>query len=194
MLLGLAAPRATGGAIPPSTVHPADRNLTRDRPPQTETVNRPENQHQGQGRRALVDAGFAAGAFTNWRRSLNPYAQEYRAKRATLYLTIVDGNGAEVRINKTGELTILPLPERRRPAGNSATRTERRPRRDLIPCPLRFDEERWPGVYFFFAPEDFRACDKSDPATDFTVGDLLVLNNFPALDASFLLVVIGLSC
>src|SRR6266581_2220954 len=39
---------------------------------------------------------------------LEPYAHEYRAKRATLYLTIVDGNGVEVRINKTGEMTIYP--------------------------------------------------------------------------------------
>jgi hypothetical protein len=41
---------------------------------------------------------------------LESYAQQYRAKRAALYLTIVDENGAEVRLSKTGELTIYPYP------------------------------------------------------------------------------------
>ena len=32
----------------------------------------------------------------------------YRAKWATLYLTLVDENGQEVRINEEGEWTIFP--------------------------------------------------------------------------------------
>lgn len=33
---------------------------------------------------------------------------DYRAKWATLYLTIVDENGQEVRLDKSGEWTIYP--------------------------------------------------------------------------------------
>jgi hypothetical protein len=38
---------------------------------------------------------------------LAPFAA-YRAKRVTVYLTIVDENGAEVRLNKEGEWTLYP--------------------------------------------------------------------------------------
>jgi hypothetical protein len=39
---------------------------------------------------------------------LEPYAHEYRAKRATLYLTIVDGNGAEVQDQQDRRTDDLP--------------------------------------------------------------------------------------
>ena len=40
-------------------------------------------------------------------RELAPYGA-YRAKWATLYLTLVDDDGAEVRINEAGEWTLYP--------------------------------------------------------------------------------------
>lgn len=39
---------------------------------------------------------------------LEAYDQDYRAKRATLYLVLVDENGKEVRLNKSGEMSIVP--------------------------------------------------------------------------------------
>lgn len=41
-------------------------------------------------------------------RELQVYEDGYRAKFATLYLTMVDADGAPVRINKDNELTIYP--------------------------------------------------------------------------------------
>jgi|GEM_PF-1348324 len=39
-------------------------------------------------------------------RELSQYEQGYRAKFATIYLTLVDENGEPVRINRANELTI----------------------------------------------------------------------------------------
>lgn len=39
---------------------------------------------------------------------LERYDGEYRAKRATLYLVMVDDKGQEVRINDSGEMSIFP--------------------------------------------------------------------------------------
>ena len=39
---------------------------------------------------------------------LEPYAANYRAKWATVYLTIVDENGQAVVIDRSGEWTIFP--------------------------------------------------------------------------------------
>jgi hypothetical protein len=41
-------------------------------------------------------------------RKLDPYAADYRAKRSTLYLTIVDQNGSEVSLSVSGEWSIWP--------------------------------------------------------------------------------------
>jgi hypothetical protein len=41
-------------------------------------------------------------------RTLQEYEKGYRAKYATLYLTIVDEDGQPVRINEANELTIYP--------------------------------------------------------------------------------------
>ena len=41
-------------------------------------------------------------------RSLQSYEKDYRAKYATIYLTMIDGNGEPVRINDANELTIYP--------------------------------------------------------------------------------------
>ena len=42
-------------------------------------------------------------------RKLESYG-DYRARRATLYLNIVDDKGQDVRLNKSGELNIFPYP------------------------------------------------------------------------------------
>ena len=39
---------------------------------------------------------------------LEPYAADYRAKWATIYLTMVDENGQPVVIDRSGEWTIFP--------------------------------------------------------------------------------------
>jgi hypothetical protein len=39
---------------------------------------------------------------------LEPYGREYRAKRATLYLVLVDEHGDEVHLNNSGEMSIFP--------------------------------------------------------------------------------------
>ena len=41
-------------------------------------------------------------------RKLEPYEKGYRAKWSTLYLTLIDEDGEEVRINDKGEWTIRP--------------------------------------------------------------------------------------
>ncbi|RVI30877.1 hypothetical protein [Sinorhizobium meliloti] len=41
-------------------------------------------------------------------RQLKEYEPGYRAKFATIYLTMVDANGEPVRINHANELTIYP--------------------------------------------------------------------------------------
>lgn len=41
-------------------------------------------------------------------RRLERYEGNYRAKWVTIYLTMVDENGQEVRIDKSGEWTIFP--------------------------------------------------------------------------------------
>lgn len=39
---------------------------------------------------------------------LEPHGRDYRAKRATLYLVLVDEHGDEVRFNASGEMSIFP--------------------------------------------------------------------------------------
>lgn len=41
-------------------------------------------------------------------RRLQPFQDGYRVKRATLYLTVVDGDGNEVLLTRDGEWTIYP--------------------------------------------------------------------------------------
>lgn len=41
-------------------------------------------------------------------RELKPYENGYRAKSATIYLTMVDEDGQPVRLNETNELIIYP--------------------------------------------------------------------------------------
>lgn len=41
-------------------------------------------------------------------RRLKEYEPGYRAKFATIYLTMVDENGGPVRINQSNEITIYP--------------------------------------------------------------------------------------
>ena len=41
-------------------------------------------------------------------RALQPYEKDYRAKSATIYLTMIDGDGQPVRINDANELVIYP--------------------------------------------------------------------------------------
>jgi len=49
-------------------------------------------------REGLIDAA----------RKMQEYQSGYRAKFATIYLTVVDENGQPVRINDRNELTIYP--------------------------------------------------------------------------------------
>lgn len=49
-------------------------------------------------REGLIDAA----------RKMQEYQSGYRAKFATIYLTVVDENGQPVRINDANELTIYP--------------------------------------------------------------------------------------
>lgn len=39
---------------------------------------------------------------------LEPYSRDYRAKRATLYLVLVDEHGDEVCLTASGEMSIFP--------------------------------------------------------------------------------------
>lgn len=41
-------------------------------------------------------------------RALQPYEKDYRAKSATIYLTMIDSDGQPVRINDANELIIYP--------------------------------------------------------------------------------------
>jgi len=80
------------------------RRRTGTKPPQDATL---KVRIRGRDDAPLSIAELRQGLY-QLAQKLERYDGEYRAKRSTLYLVLVDDKGQEVRINDSGEMSIFP--------------------------------------------------------------------------------------
>lgn len=87
-----------------------------DRPPRRRTAKKPtvkkvqaglKVRFRGRDDAPLSIAQLQQGIY-ELAMKLGPYGTDYRVKRATLYLTIIDRNGEEVSLAVSGEWSIWP--------------------------------------------------------------------------------------